>query len=207
MNKKNDSLYNTISERLKKYRPHLDKIVKKREKSDSFKIILRTENFHDHWPLQYRYHEFDFLKGKTKREKDKVILMYGIKTFIEFEKEIVRSKYKQFYSLYLLFYCDDFFFERDSLLWPAICFCNDRKYLGSYDMDSYIFKTSISEYSDCIRNLLRDLKTEEYFNMFEFNYLDSEIEDVTVMIDFKEHMSKSKINVSELLKVKRSGRN
>ena len=74
-------------------------------------------------------------------------------------------------------------------------------------MDSYIFKTSISEYSDCIRNLLRDLKTEEYFNMFEFNYLDSEIEDVTVMIDFKEHMSKSKINVSELLKVKRSGRN
>ena len=199
MNKKNDSLYNTISERLKKYRPHLDKIVKKREKSDSFKIILRTENFHDHWPLQYRYHEFDFLKGKTKREKDKVILMYGIKSLIEFEQDIEKSKVTQPYKLYLFFDNSDCFSKEDILLWPYVYFSKDKRYF----FGSFFLTKAISGYAKYIEGLLEDLGVLFYFNIFDYK-LDVESDDITVILDFKENMNKGKINVVELLKVRKN---
>lgn len=201
MNEKIKKLYGLVDRYIKKYRLYFKKIEIRRKKTNSFTYLVRVKNFCDHFPLQYRYKQFDFLKDKDKHERDTIILMYGIKTFIEFEEKINKEKINFPYNLYLTFYGDkESFFKKNTLLWPYINFCNDKKYLKTYDINTYILEKPKTNYSKYISTLLKENKISKYFTIFEYNYINAKIEDSIVCIDFRKNMNKSKINIIKLLK-------
>lgn len=198
MNTKIINLLEIINKKLVLYQKHLDKITKECESKESFIKSINTKNFCDHWPLQYRYYEYDFLKGKKRIEKEKIILMYGLQRFIEFELCLEKQKYDKPYKLYLFFDGDEYFFKRGTLLWPYISFCNNKKYLYSYDTERNVFQKGKSVYAEHIRELLEELHLLELFNIFEYQSLKYNDEAV-VVLDFKEQINKFKVNASFLL--------
>jgi hypothetical protein len=204
MHKRIEKLSESVNQYLSEYKKDFAKITRRCEKYDSFDKAVHTNNFCDEWPLQNRYQQFDFLKGKKRVHKEKIILMYGIQRFIEFENILENLNYDKPYSLYLFFQGDEYFFKKGNLLWPRICFCNDKKEINTYDKNTWIYNKGESIYAKHIEKLMKELEILNYFDIIEYKAINPQLlylsdEDVTVVIDFKDKIKSKKFNMKELL--------
>lgn len=185
---------------LEQYKDCFQEIDIMRNKTESFSKILETKIFCDNWPLIYRYDQLKFLSNLDRKDLDGLVFLYGLKKLIEFQFIIVNSKLRFNYDLYLYFDFYDGSFTDEDCIWPRINFCANEKYVGKYDELIFKSKLATSKYAKYIKTFVQKWNLDIYFDIFEWERLDSPLDEKSILLDFKDHFV-NKVNVIDFDKL------
>lgn len=167
---------------LVKYEKNFKRIPELCEYGETVEEVIEIKNYCESWPFFDYYQQLNFLKPLKRENIEKIILQYALKRFLEFEMHLQSKKFS--YTLYLYFDMDKDTFKKGMYIWPRIYFCRNKKYIGYKDPNLERPKAE-SKYKKYIKKLLKEIKMEQFFTIYELKDINSSFDDHAVFINFK----------------------